>query len=292
VQDEEEAQQAKRRADAKLEAGLRRRGVLAPDDDLVDAICAPRAVLISYPGDSVSERTASALEKGCCCAFSSRRLYLPHARMVIGLERVWRVECWGTNLAVVFSAEQVSAIGLVTDGLATAAQAAHFAGRLQAQRDQRVAELPDEPRTRVGAWVRALLLRDPELMAKHRRGTEWSAEETTVLQAAFVLQARRFFGDRRDDGAISEFMASFGALVKEKGQQLDLTRTESMVRWALGGSAQDVDGRFSGQELQLAGVVAGFVAHELQMTPHAIWLLVIRSEQMAFDQGWNPPPES
>jgi hypothetical protein len=32
------------------------------------------------------------------------------------------------------------------------------------------------------------------------------------------------------------------------------------------------------------------VVHELQMTPRAIWLLVIRSEQMAFAQGWNPPP--
>lgn len=39
-----------------------------------------------------------------------------------------------------------------------------------------------------------LSLRDPELMARHRRGTEWSGEEMTVLQAAFVLQVRRFFG--------------------------------------------------------------------------------------------------
>jgi hypothetical protein len=42
----------------------------------------------------------------------------------------------------------------------------------------------------------------------------------------------------------------------------------------------------------LAAAVAGFVAHELQMTPHAIWLLAIRSEQMAFEQGWNPAPEN
>jgi hypothetical protein len=34
------------------------------------------------------------------------------------------------------------------------------------------------------------------------------------------------------------------------------------------------------------------VAEELQMTPKAIWLLAIRSEQMAVAGGLNLPPSS
>ena len=322
VQNEDEAElarQAKRRTDAKLEARLRTAGLLDPGDDIVEAVCAPRAVLIAYDADSAAERRVSALDRGCCCCFSSRRLYFLHAKVIIGLERVWRVECWGKDLSVVFSVgEELTAICLLADGMATVEQVADFAGRLLAQRDRRVAELPEDvrqqsgswsadlerrgvldaalaqlvpqPRTRVGAWLRALLLCDPELMARYRRGTEWSGEEMTVLQAAFVLQVRRFFGAGHDASAVPAFMSSLASLVKEKGQRLDLARTEGLIRSALGESAPDSDDILPGQRHQLAAVVAGFVAHELQMTPHAIWLLVIRSEQMAFEQGWNPPP--
>jgi hypothetical protein len=45
-----------------------------------------------------------------------------------------------------------------------------------------------------------------------------------------------------------------------------------------------------GQRHQLACLIAGFVAYERGMSPHAIDLLVIRSEQMTLEQGWNPPP--
>jgi len=303
-----------------MEARLRTLCLLEPDDDIVEAICARSAVLIAYDADPAAERKVSGLDRGCCCSFSSRRLYLPNAKVIIGLERVWQAEYWGTDLAVVFSTrERLTAICLLADGLATAEQVAAFAGLLLAQRDRRVAELPadsrrqfnsrsadlerrgavddalaqliPQPRTRVGAWLRALLLRDPELMARHRRGTGWSAEETTVLQAAFILQVRRFFGASRDASAVPAFMASLTALVKEKGQRLDLARTEALIRSALDRSNQGFDDILPGQRHQLAGVVAGFIAHELQMTPHAIWLLVIRSQQTAFEHGWNPPPE-
>jgi hypothetical protein len=82
---------AKRRADARLEAGLRALGLLDPDDDIAEAICGPRAVLIAYRRNPAAEPQASALDRGCCCAFSSRRLYFPHAKLVIGLEWLWRV---------------------------------------------------------------------------------------------------------------------------------------------------------------------------------------------------------
>jgi hypothetical protein len=322
VQNQDEAglaRQAKRRADAKLEARLRTLGLLEPDDDIVDAVCAARAVLIAYEADPSAEPGVRALDRGCCCCFSSRCLYVLHAKVIIGLERVWRVECWGTDLSVVFSAgEELTGICLLADGMATVDQVADFAGRLLAQRDQRVAELPEDarqqfgswsadlerrgvleaalaelvpqPRTRVGAWLRAVLLGDPELMARHRRGTGWSGEETPVLQAAFVLQVRRFFGASHDASAVPAFMSSLASLLKEKGRRVDLARTEALIRSVLGESAPDFDDILPGQRHQLACLVAGFVARERQMTRHAIWLLVIRSEQMAFEQGWSPPP--
>jgi hypothetical protein len=139
VQNEDAAEQAreKRQADAKVEARLRTLGLLDPDDDLVEAVCAPQAVLIAYDVDPDTERKVTPLDRGCCGCFSSRRLYFLNARVIIGLERVWWAECWGTNLAIVFSAEnELSAICLLADGLATAGQVADFAGRLLVQRDR------------------------------------------------------------------------------------------------------------------------------------------------------------
>jgi hypothetical protein len=131
VQNEDEAEfarQAKRRADAKLESRLRRLGLLDPDDDIAEAVCAPRAALIAYEADPAAECRVSALDRGCCCCFSSRRVYFLHAKVIIGLERVWRVECWGTDLSVVFSAgEELTAICLQADGIATVEQVADFA---------------------------------------------------------------------------------------------------------------------------------------------------------------------
>jgi hypothetical protein len=127
-------------------------------------------------------------------------------------------------------------------------------------------------------------------MARHRRGTEWNLDEMPVVQAAFVLQLRRFFGARHDASAVSVFMSSLSSLAKERGKRLDLVRAEAMVRSALGETDRDFDDILPGQWLKLACVVAAFVSHELDMSPRAIDLLVIRSEQMALEQGWNPRP--
>jgi hypothetical protein len=114
------ARQAKLRADAKLQTRLRELGLLDPDDDIVEVICTPSALLIAYDAGQAAERRVGALDRGCCCALSSRRLYFPHAKMIIGLERVWRAEYWEKDLSVVFSAgEQLTGICLLADGLAT-----------------------------------------------------------------------------------------------------------------------------------------------------------------------------
>lgn len=313
-----------RRADTRLEALLRGRGLLDPGDDIAGTICAGGGVLLSLAADQ-TEPTARDLDKGCCCAFSSRRLYLLHVKMTVDLERVWRAECWGTDLALVFSAgEQLTGICLagcvMPAGPATAAQVAAFADRVLAQRDQWVAGLPQDaqqrytgqsaelerqgvleaalaeliphPRTRIGGWVRGLLLRDPEEMTKYRSGTGWSSAETPVLWAAFILQVRRFFGTSTDAGSVSAFMSSLAALLAERGRQLDLVQADAMVRWALGGPVPELSGLAQDQQLAILAVVAGFVAEELQLTPKAIWLLVIRSEQMTLAGGLNLPPSS
>jgi hypothetical protein len=302
-----------------METRLRELGLLDPDDDIREVVCAEGAVVFAYDGDHAAEPRVMTLDRGCSSCFSSRRLYFPNANAITGLERVWRVECLEKTLSVVFSISQrLMMIRLLPDRLMTAEQTADYAGRLLAQRDRRVAELGEDARqrfgdwsadlerrgvldaalaapvprlrTRVGGWLRAFLLGDPELMARYRHGTGWSGEETPVLQAAFVLQVRRFFGVRHDAGAVAEFMSSLASLAKEKGQRLDLVRTEALVRSALGETAPDFDDILPGQRHQLACLVAGFVAYELSMSAQAIDLLVVRSEQMAFEQGWNPPP--
>jgi hypothetical protein len=256
------------------------------------------------------------LGSGICC-FSSRRLYFPNARVLADLEWVWRVDGTGKELTVVFSAlQKLITIRMVPDGMA-ASRLADFVRSLLAQREQRVAELPQDearrhadfsgrlersgileaalaepvppPQTRVGNWLRALLLRDPELMARYRHGTEWGSEETPVLHAAFLLQVRRYFAGRCDESAIAGFMSSLGTLVEEKGQRVDLVTIETMIRSALDPSARGVDYLPPGRWLQPAMVTATFVCHDLEMSARAITLLVIQSEQMASNQGWNPP---
>lgn len=317
-----------RQAYTKLAAQLRGRGLLDPDDDIAGSICAPGGVMLELAADG-AEPTARELDKGCCCALSARRLYFPQLRMAVVMERVRRVECWGTDLALVLSAGgQVTGICLagclVLTGPATAVQVAAFADRVLAQRDRRVAELPPDarqryldeaadldrrgvidvvladliphPRTRIGGWVRGLLLRDPEEMAKYRSATGWSSAETPVLWAAFILQVHRYFGTGADfetgadADAVSAFMSSLAALLLARGQQLDLVWTETMIRSVLGGPAPELGGLAQDQQFAILTVVAGLVAEKLQMTPKAIWLLVVRSEQMILAGGLNLPP--
>jgi hypothetical protein len=200
-----------RRADTRLEALLRGRGLLDPGDDIAGRICASGGVLLALAADQ-AEPTARDLDRGCCCAISSRRLYLPQVTITVDLERVWRAECWGPDLALV--------------------------------------------------W------------------------------AAFILQVRRFFGTSTDADSMSAFMSSLAALLAARGGHLDLVQAEAMVRWALGGPAPELSGLAQDQQLAILAVVAGFVAEELQMTPKAIWLLAIRSEQMTLAGGLNLPPSS
>jgi hypothetical protein len=317
MRDEDRAEFA-RLAGAALQGHLRRFRLLAGDDEIAEVLWAESGFLTVYGENHTDEPEVSPLDKGCCC-FSSRRLYFPNAKLFADLEWVWRVDGSAKTMAVVYSAgRQLIAVHMLADSLSTAEQVTAFAGRLLAQRDRRVAELPEDsrqqfgswseklerrgvldaalaepvpqPQTRVGAWLRAFLLRDPGLMAAHRRGTGWNENETPVLDAAFVLQVRRFFGAGHDASAVSAFMSSFASLAKEKGQRLDLMRAETMVRSALGQTAANFDDILPGQRFQLACVLAAFVCHELETSPRAIDLLVIRSEQMAFDQGWNPGP--
>jgi hypothetical protein len=316
MQDEDRVEFA-RLAGVALQEHLRKSRLLAADDEIVEVLWAQSGFLTVYGENHQDEPEVSPLKAGCCC-FSSRRLYFPNAKLYADLEWVWRAGGSAKTLSAVYSAgRQLIAIHLHADGPSTAEQVTAFAGRLLAQRDRRVAELPEDvrqrfgswseklerrgvveaalaepvpqPQTRVGAWLRAFLLRDPELMARHRHGTGWSEDETPVLDAAFVLQIRHFFG-AHDAGAVSAFMSSFASLVKQKGQRLDLVRAEAMVRSALGGTAGNFDDILPGQRLQLACVVTAFVCHELETSPRAIDLLVTRSEQMAFDQGWSPGP--
>jgi hypothetical protein len=71
--------------------------------------------------------------------------------MLTDLEWVWRVECSAKELSVVFSADrQLITIRMPAGRLETDGQFAAFARRLLAQRDLRVAELPEDSRQRFG----------------------------------------------------------------------------------------------------------------------------------------------
>jgi hypothetical protein len=60
-------------------------------------------------------RKVSTLDRGCCCSFSSRRIYIPNAKVIIGPERVASRMLMDRTGCGLLGPERLTAICLLAD---------------------------------------------------------------------------------------------------------------------------------------------------------------------------------
>jgi hypothetical protein len=154
---------------------------------------------------------------------------------------------------------------------------------------------PTRPRTVIGMWIRAFLLRDEDLSEQlngqlngGKKG--WNRDEAGVMQAVCVLAANVYFAPGYDVRAITEVASRIRAADQYGGRtahgQLEI---EAVIRHALGDKDVDVSGISAYVAYQLQGVVAAIIAWETGFTETEIDELITEAERMAFARGWNPP---
>jgi hypothetical protein len=305
------------------DAFLRRHNLLDADDHLIESI-AGEFVMMTLDGVEHPMPKGQLIVKiqhpfrSCYCSYSSRRLFFGLPATVGGatLQSVWRVETSSTTLTAVFGAAKLQMVRWKALQL-NAGEVTALGARILAQRDLRIAELPPEarqevgdwsvhldrrgaleallagpapePRTIIGAWLRALLRgekeKSQELASRlgEKRGRD--DDQLAVIRAAFDQLVRRYFGAGPDTATVTAYMSRL-ALAKEREPRIDLPQFEGMIRSALAGALPAFSTR---RELQAGVTLSVLMCKELDLYPAAIDWLAVRSEQLAFDQGRNPP---
>lgn len=150
------------------------------------------------------------------------------------------------------------------------------------------------PRTYVGQWLRATLLRQSELRDRLRpklnggRQTGWNDDEPAVVQAACELAVGKFFGTNYDVRAIATFAAELREATAHD-PRYDQLKTEAVIRSALGEQDADTEGITAGQKYLIRGAVVTLVHGKLRLGEADVDQLITDAEKIAVKRGWNPP---
>jgi hypothetical protein len=162
--------------------------------------------------------------------------------------------------------------------------------RLRAKRSK-----PAMPRTVMGLWLRAFLLRDArrlrELTAKLNGGKRgWSYDEAGVVQAASELAVRRFFGTHYDVRAVTEVVLFIRDADQAGGKtphgQLEM---EAVIRSALGEADVDTGGINPQVAFEIQGAITAYIVFKLGISAPEVVRLICEAEQIAFERGSKPP---
>ncbi|HCU93515.1 MAG TPA: hypothetical protein DHU96_12615 [Actinobacteria bacterium] len=152
-----------------------------------------------------------------------------------------------------------------------------------------------QPRTVMGLWLRAMLLRQAEVRKKlspQLNGGKigFNRDEAGVVQAACELAVRRLWGsdyDVRDVSAAVSFMREANLQQgKEPHGQLEM---EAVIRAALGETEVDLSGIPRPLAFEIQIVATGYAARVLALTEPEVDQLLMEAERTAFSRGWNPP---
>jgi hypothetical protein len=152
---------------------------------------------------------------------------------------------------------------------------------------------PGRPRTNVGQWLRAMLLRQPELRDRLRaelnggKTKGWNDDEPAVVEAACELAVGRFFGASYDVRAVTEFVAVLREAT-DRDPRYDQLKTEAVIRAALGEKDVDTEGITPGQKYLIRCAVLTLVCGKLRLGEVDVDLLITEAEKIAFKRGWNP----
>jgi hypothetical protein len=141
------------------------------------------------------------------------------------------------------------------------------------------------PRTYVGRWLRAGMLRQDEL--RDRLNTTQNGDEPGVVEAAHELVVRHYFGVTPDEG---EILAIAGMLeVRTAQAKIPVSEhdVEAVIRSALQGSGAP-QGVHRSMLYLLRGHVIMLIAGLLQLAEPEVNALLREAERVAFERGWHP----
>lgn len=149
------------------------------------------------------------------------------------------------------------------------------------------------PRTNVGQWLRATLLRQTELRDRLKTKLNggkagWNDDEPAVVQAACELAVSRFFGTSYDVRAITAFTAELREATAHD-PRYDQLKTEAVIRSALGEQDVDTEGITASQKYLIRGAVVTLVYGKLRLSEADVDQLITDAEKIAVKRGWNPP---
>lgn len=154
---------------------------------------------------------------------------------------------------------------------------------------------PVGPRTVVGQWLRASIMRDKELARQLSRKLNggkhgWNKDEAGVAQAACNLAADLYFGQDYDVRAITEIVSTLRqATLNGNSTTHGQLEMEAVIRHALGEVDVDIEGITARVAFEIQTSVTVFFIWQLGYTETQVDDLIGRAEQAAFDRGWNPP---
>jgi hypothetical protein len=163
--------------------------------------------------------------------------------------------------------------------------------RLRAKRSE-----PATPRTVMGLWLRAFLLRDAqrrrELGAKLNGGKlGFNRDEAAVVQAACQLAVRRLWGSGYDVRDITAAVAVMreASLANDHTPPYGQLEMEAVIRSALGEADVDMTGIPRPLAYEIQGVALGYGARMLGLSEPEVVRLICEAEQIAFDHDSKPP---
>jgi hypothetical protein len=150
------------------------------------------------------------------------------------------------------------------------------------------------PRTNVGQWLRAALLRQTGLRDRLKTKLNggkvkgWNDDEPAVIQATCELAVGRFFGRSYDVRAVTTFAAELREATAHD-PRYDPLKTEAVIRSALGEQDVDTEGITAGQEYLIRIAVVTLVYGKLRLSEADVDQLITDAEKVAVKRGWNPP---
>lgn len=142
------------------------------------------------------------------------------------------------------------------------------------------------PRTYVGQWLRAVLLRQRELRDRLHfklnggRETGWNDDEPAVVEVACELAVGRFFGTSYDVRAITAFVAELREVTANDPAH-DQLKTKAVIRLALGDQDVDTEGITSGQKFLIRLAVLTLAAGKLGLSEADVDQLITDAEKIA-----------
>lgn len=150
------------------------------------------------------------------------------------------------------------------------------------------------PRTNIGRWLHAVLLRQNEqlepLKLKLNGGKEtgWNDDEPAVVEAVCELAVGKLFGTGYDVRAVTAFVTQLREATAGDSP-LDALETEAVIRRALGDRDVVTEGITAGQKWIIHLAAMGGAIGRLMLGEAEIDQMITDAEKITFERGWNPP---